>query len=207
MIVRVFYFCKKVDLKEVKNEGRFKMRNLAMENGTTKEQNTKKATKGLVLSSLLIGIGFVLHAIVPPLFFGIKPDFLLACMFIAVVVNMDAKNALVTGIVAGIVAALTTGFPGGQLPSVLDKITSAMVVYAMYKMIPKNLSPAQNLGIFGIVCFLGTVISGLVFLGSALAIAGLPAPFMALVVGIVLPTAVGNTAFGILMYKVQQRFA
>ena len=182
------------------------MKNLAVENAEVKAQSTKRATKGLVLSGLLIGVGFVLHAVVPPLFFGIKPDFLLACMFIAVVANMDAKNALVTGVVAGIVAALTTGFPGGQIPSVLDKVISAMAVYAIYNMLPKNLSAGKNLMMFGAICFVATVISGLVFLGSALAIVGLPAPFMALVAGIVLPTAAGNTVFGIIMYKVQQRF-
>lgn len=163
-------------------------------------------TKSLALSGILIGIGFVLHSIVPPLFFGIKPDFLLACMFIAIFANLDFKNALVTGLVAGIVAALTTGFPGGQLPSVLDKIASALVVYSLLKLLPSGLSAVKKTSAFGLVTFVGTLISGMVFLGSALFIAGLPAPFRALVLGIVLPTAVINTAFGVMMYSLQQRF-
>lgn len=176
------------------------MKNLAIAN-----QNSRAAfgTRTLALSGILIGIGFVLHAIVPPIFFGIKPDFMLACMFVAILINPNIKNAVVVGVVAGIVAAMTTGFPGGQLPSLVDKLLSAVAVYALVSMIPAKASKAAVLVIFTVISFVGTVISGLVFLGSALVIAGLPAPMMSLVLGIVLPTAVANAGVGALMYKVQ----
>lgn len=169
-------------------------------------REAKRETRALALSGMLIGIGFVLHTVVPPLFFGIKPDFLLSCMFIAIAVHLDAKNALVTGAVAGIVAALTTGFPGGQIPSLLDKVFSALAVYAFLRLMPKNLSKAKGHGIFALACFAGTVFSGMIFLGAALMIAGLPAPFTGLMTGIVLPTAALNTVFGVVMYKLQERF-
>lgn len=184
------------------------MKKLAIENNAqVKVQGTKAQTKALVLSGLLIGIGFVLHAVTPPLFFGIKPDFLLACMFIAVIANCDLKNTLVTGIVAGIVAALTTSFPGGQIPSVIDKVASALFVLALYQGLPKMNGMTADTVRFGLISCIGTILSGVVFLGSALAIAGLPAPFMVLVTGIVLPTAAANTVLGVMMYQLYKRFA
>lgn len=43
-----------------------------------------------------------------------------------------------------------------------------------------------------IIGLIGTAISGTVFLGSALFIVGLPAPFMVLFTSIVLPTSLTN---------------
>lgn len=164
-------------------------------------------TRDLVFSAILIGIGFVLHAVFPPIFFGIKPDFLLACMFVALLANINLKNALVTGSVAGIVAALTTGFPGGQLPSIFDKLLSALLVFFLLRIFFDRVPALGKKPFFGMICFLGTLFSGIIFLGSALLIAGLPAPFMSLLVGIVLPTALANTIFGLIIYQVYQRFA
>ncbi len=179
-----------------------------MKNSATFNQNTNGAgnsknfkTRALALSGILVAIGFVLHSVTPPIFFGVKPDFLLACMFMAVVTGGNIKNTITTGIVAGIVAALTTGFPGGQIPSVIDKLVSAVFVYYFVRMIPNSFSSAKKVSAFALITFLGTVVSGVVFLGSAMVIAGLPSGFGTLVVGIVLPTAVANTVFGALMYK------
>ncbi|MCG3056487.1 hypothetical protein KZ287_30420, partial [Escherichia coli] len=41
-------------------------------------------TKTLVSLSLLVGIGAVLHAIMPPVLFGMKPDMMLTMMFLGI---------------------------------------------------------------------------------------------------------------------------
>ncbi|MGL5256471.1 MAG: tryptophan transporter [Proteocatella sp.] len=166
-------------------------------------KNSTFTTRDLVMSAVLLGIGFVLHAVTPPLFFGIKPDFMLACMFIAIIINPNLKNTVVTGVVAGIIAALTTGFPGGQLPSVIDKVVSAIFVYSMIKMFATFISSSSKKN--GFVCiasFLGTIVSGVVFLGTALLMFGLPAPFSALFVTVILPTSLANTFVSIIIFKV-----
>ena len=92
-------------------------------------------------------------------------------------------------LLGGIITALTTTFPGGQLPNIIDKLVTCMVVFAMVKIAEKI---KLNKIAVGIIAFVGTVVSGSVFLYSALLIVGLPAPFSALFIGIVLPTAVTN---------------
>ena len=52
-----------------------------------------------------------------------------------------------------------------------------------------------------ILGFLGTLVSGIVFLGSALIIVGLPAPFTALFTVVVLPTALANTVLTAVLFK------
>ena len=44
----------------------------------------------------------------------------------------------------------------------------------------------------GIICFMVTLISGTIFLGTALILFGLPAPMNALLLTVVLPTALSN---------------
>lgn len=160
-------------------------------------------TRNLVLSAILLGVGFVLHAVTPPLFFGVKPDFMLACMFVAIIINPNIKNTVVIGAVGGIIGALTTGFPGGQLPSVIDKFCTALFIFAMIQIFSSLLKSEKTRNAF--VCclgFAGTLVSGTIFLGSALLMFGLPAPFSALFLTVVLPTAVVNAVVALIIYKV-----
>ncbi|MGB4287308.1 MAG: tryptophan transporter, partial [Tepidanaerobacteraceae bacterium] len=43
--------------------------------------------KDMILTSLLIAIGLVLHYVVPPIVGGMKPDFLLAMLFVALYID------------------------------------------------------------------------------------------------------------------------
>ena len=81
-------------------------------------------TKDLALAAILLAIGLVLHSLVPPIFGGVKPDFLLATMVIAILSQPRLRNTLIIGAAAGLLAALTTGFPGGQIPNIIDKMAS-----------------------------------------------------------------------------------
>ena len=153
-------------------------------------------TNKIIITSLFLTIGLILHQITPGILLGIKPDFLLVFMILSIIVTKDFKITLITGIVAGILCALSTSFPGGQLPNIIDKIITSIIVYVIYKYLNTD-SPLKLTGIY----FLGTIISGSIFLGSALILFGLPAPFLILFVSIVLPTSVLNSFMGFFLHK------
>ena len=69
------------------------------------------------------------------------------------------------------ITALTTTFPGGQLPNFIDKMVTALIVYLMIKAMASLKNDKLKMAIIGLI---GTAISGTVFLGSALFIVGLP---------------------------------
>lgn len=155
--------------------------------------------KKLVINSLLLGIGFILHQIAPPLLFGMKPDFSLILMFIVILMNEDYKTTLASGIVCGILSALTTTFPNGQIPNLLDKIVTSHIIYLMLLPIRNKLN--SQIKLVGI-SVIGTLISGSVFLGSASILAGLPNSFLVLFVGVVIPATLANTIAGTVLYNV-----
>lgn len=141
-----------------------------------------------ILSAILLAIGFVLHQIVPT-FGGVTFDIQLAILFVIIAMNMDIKNATVVSISSGIITALTTKFPGGQIPNIIDKVISGLIVYILFSMLIKFMSKQVASVIVGL---LGTIISGSIFLLSAQLIAGLPLPFTTLFVTVVIPTALSN---------------
>ncbi|HEY5588987.1 MAG TPA: tryptophan transporter [Candidatus Paceibacterota bacterium] len=153
-------------------------------------------TNKIIITSLLLAIGLILHQITPGIFFGMKPDLLLVFMILSITLTKNFKIAIITGIVAGVLGALTTTFPGGQLPNIIDKTITSISVYILYKNLNSN-SPLKLAGIY----FLGTILSGSIFLSSALILFGLPAPFTILFVTIVLPTSVLNSFIGFSIHK------
>jgi hypothetical protein len=153
-------------------------------------------TNKIIITSLLLAIGLILHQITPGIFFGVKPDFLLVFMILSIILTKDLKITFITGIVAGVLCALSTTFPGGQLPNIIDKIITSIIIYGVYKKMGS--SSAFKLTT---IYFLGTIISGSIFLGSALILFGLPAPFPILFVSIVLPTSVINSLMGFSLHK------
>lgn len=153
-----------------------------------------------VLTALLLAIGFILHQIVPGALGAMKFDIMLAMIFVAIFINNDVKNVVLAALMGGVITALTTTFPGGQLPNIIDKIVTCAAVYAMIK-VALSFMPELNQAAVIVISFVGTIISGAVFLYSALLIVGLPAPFTALFMGIVLPTAVANVFVTIVIYN------
>lgn len=155
--------------------------------------------RNMILTSLLIAIGLVLHYIVPPIMGGMKPDFLLSMLFVALYIDSSPKNAVLAGLLAGIFSALTTGFPGGQIANMCDKMVTAFAVIAMIKALSRF---NQNAAVI-ITAIVGTIISGTVFLGTALLIVGsLPLAFPVLFTTVVLPAAAVNTIATFICYKV-----
>lgn len=159
--------------------------------------------KGNIQTALLLAIGFIMHYIVPGVFAGMKFDFMLAFVFIAIFLNPSFKNAMLTAGVAGFLAALTTSFPGGQIPNIIDKFATCIVVYLLVTIV--NKLDKANIISYSIISMIGTMVSGVVFLLTALLLVGLPAPLNALIIGVVLPTTVGNIVFTSMVYTAVTR--
>ncbi|MBO8156193.1 MAG: tryptophan transporter [Bacillaceae bacterium] len=156
----------------------------------------------LAVLSLLVGIGAVLHAVVPPLLFGMKPDMLLSMMFLGILLFPKVPYVLLLSLVTGFISALTTGFPGGQIANMIDKPVTAFSFLALYLLFHKGIK-SQYLA--PILTAVGTMISGAVFLYVGLFIIGLAeGSFTALFVGIVLPAAAMNTVLILIVYPVVQ---
>lgn len=159
-------------------------------------------TKDLVIAAVLLALGTILHAIIPPVFAGIKPDFLLAMMFLAIIYKLEVKNMIAIAIVAGIIAALTTGMPAGQIPSIIDKVGSAIIIFFIIKAVGK----LSNLKV-AIIGFVGTIISGLLFLVSLFFIAEIPGgeTIISLFQTVVLLTALMNAVLIVLAYNIMNK--
>ncbi|MFZ7103503.1 MAG: tryptophan transporter [Peptococcaceae bacterium] len=147
--------------------------------------------------SLLLAIGFILRLIVPGYGAGMKPDLLLAMLFVIILLKRDFKSAMLAGAVAGIICALTTTFPAGQIPNIVDKLLTSVVVYFLVKVLYGRIPTAIVSGIIGA---LGTIFSGTAFLSIALVLTGIPAPFSVLFATVVLPATVANTIGVIILY-------
>ena len=173
------------------------------------KMKTSINTKKIMINSMLLAIGALLHAITPTLGLPMQPDFALIMLFIIIVLNNgEYKASIAAAIVTGILTAMTTKFPGGQLPNVIDKVVTGNAVLLIIFMINKiSLIKTINerkkqLIIIGIIMPIGTLISGSTFLYSALLIVGLPAPFMALFLTVVIPAVIINTIAGVFLTKV-----
>ncbi|MCC3355430.1 tryptophan transporter [Bacillus sp. REN16] len=153
-------------------------------------------TKVLVFLSLLVGMGAVLHTVIPPIYLGMKPDLMLIMMFLGIMLFPEKKYVLLVAIVAGVISALTTNFPGGQIANPVDKLVSAFVFYGIFLAARKH---TQSLVMVCTVTAVGILVSGTVFLTTALFIAGLPGTFIGLFIGVVIPaTVMGTIAMAII---------
>ena len=159
-----------------------------------KNMNVKK----MILNAILIAIGALLHQITPALGLPMQPDFAISMLFIIILINKDYKTTLISSIIMGIITALTTKFPGGQLPNIIDKLITAHVIYFMFKVMGNKVS--DNIKIISALSF-GTIVSGLTFLLSASIIVGLPGSFLTLVTVVVLPATIMNIILGTILYK------
>lgn len=159
-----------------------------------KNMNVKK----MILNAILIAIGALLHQITPALGLPMQPDFAISMLFIIILINKDYKTTLISSIIMGIITALTTKFPGGQLPNIIDKLITVHVIYFMFKVMGNKVS--DNIKIISALSF-GTIVSGLTFLLSASIIVGLPGSFLTLVTVVVLPATIMNIILGTILYK------
>ena len=94
-------------------------------------------TKKLVIIALLVGMGTVLHAVVPGFVFGMKPDMMLTMMFLGIILFPDFKSTLLIGLATGIISGITTSMPGGFFPNIIDKFFTAFIFLALFMLLGK----------------------------------------------------------------------
>ncbi|MGG5253340.1 tryptophan transporter [Neobacillus sp. SM06] len=156
-------------------------------------------TKNLVALSLLVGMGAVLHAVIPPIFLGMKPDMMLTMMFLGIILFPEIKSVGLLAIVTGVISGLTTTFPGGQIPNMIDKPVTALLFFGLFLALKKF---RNSLVSIAVLTAIGTLISGAAFLTSAYFIVGLPGPFTGLFAAVVLPAAAFNTVAMVIIYPI-----
>ncbi|MCP3033255.1 tryptophan transporter [Halobacillus sp. A1] len=158
-------------------------------------------TRILVFLSLLIGIGAVLHAVIPPFFFGMRPDMMLAMMFLGIILFPKLPYVFVLSIATGLMSALTTTVPGGQLANLVDKPLTALAFLGMFLSLKKILKETAA----PVLTAIGTIISGSMFLSFVLFFAGImEASFGVMFITVVLPAAAVNTIAMTIIYPIAQ---
>ena len=158
----------------------------------------KTNTKQLVSNSLLLAVGFILHYVTPTLGLPMQIDFSLITLVLVITLNKNSFSTCVAGgIATGIFSGLTTKFPMGMIPNIIDKIVTTVVAYLLIKLLDKTTLSSKIKAIA--VNSVGTLVSGVVFLVSALLLVGLPASFELLFVTIVIPATIVNTIAGFII--------
>ena len=155
-------------------------------------------TKQLVINSLLLSVGFLLHYITPTLGLPMQIDFSLITLIL--VINLNKNNlgsCIASGVATGIFSGITSKFPLGLIPNIIDKIVTTLVVYFLIKLLDKT--SLQSKIKTAVAYAAGTLVSGVVFLGSALLLTGLPAPFFVLFTTVVIPATIVNTIAGFII--------
>lgn len=160
-------------------------------------------TKVLVILSLFVAMGVALHTIIPSFVGWMKPDMSLVMMFLGILLFPNIKYVTLLGMVTGVLSGLTTSFPGGLIPNIIDKIITAfiffIIVLAVQKLVKKTVTAA-------VLTVIGTLISGVVFLTAALLIVGLPGGvgFIGLFTAVVLPAMLVNAITISVIYPIVQ---
>ncbi|MBM7554125.1 tryptophan transporter [Thalassobacillus pellis] len=156
----------------------------------------------LVMLSLLVGIGAVLHAVMPPFFLGMRPDMMLAMMFLGIMLFPKLKYVMVLAMATGFISALTTTVPGGQIANIIDKPLTALAFFGLF-LIGEKVVRASLLA--PILTAVGTMLSGAIFLSCILYVIGLmDGSFGVMFASVVLPTAAVNTAVMVFIYPITQ---
>ena len=155
-------------------------------------------TKQLTINALLLAVGFILHYFTPTLGLSMQIDFSLITLILVITLNKNSfSTCLASGVATGIFSGLTSKFPLGLVPNLIDKIVTTIFVYLLIRLLDKTTLHSKIKAV--ITNAVGTVISGTVFLVSALLLTGLPAPFSLLFVTVVIPATIVNTIAGFLL--------
>ena len=167
-------------------------------------ERMKTTTKQLTINALLLAVGFLLHYITPAIGLPMQIDISLITLILVITLNKSSFNTCVaSGVATGIFSGLTSKFPLGFIPNIIDKITTAIVVYLLIKLLDKTTLHSRIKAV--ITNAVGTLVSGVVFLVSALLFTGLPAPFIVLFITVVIPAIVVNTVIGFLISNICEK--
>lgn len=152
--------------------------------------NVKQSVKAMMILTL----GFVLNTVIPPFLLGMKPDFLLVFMFVALNFVEKPKDIMIIIILAMIFAAVSSVMAGGFIANAVDKcITGCLYVIVTQRM-------NRNLITETVTVIIGTMVSGIIFLLTLFVLGFLPSIPVALFITIVLPTALLNGLLSYILY-------
>ena len=158
----------------------------------------KTNTKQLVTNALLLAVGFLLHYVTPAIGLPMQIDFSLITMILVINLNKNNFNVgIAAGIATGIFSGITTKFPLGFIPNIIDKLVTTIAVYLLIKLLDKTALHNKIKAV--ITNSVGTLVSGVVFLVSALLLVGLPASFSVLFITVVIPATIVNTIAGFII--------
>ena len=161
-------------------------------------------TKQLTINALLLAVGFILHYFTPAIG-SMQIDFSLITLVLIINLNKNSFSTCIAGgIATGIFAGLTSKFPLGFIPNIIDKIVTTIFVYLLIKLLDKTTLHSKIKSI--VVNAVGTLVSGTVFLCSALLLVGLPAPFGVLFTTVVIPAIVVNTVIGFIVNSICEKY-
>lgn len=161
-------------------------------------------TKQLTINALLLAIGFLLHYLTPAIGLPMQIDFSLITMILVINLNKNSfSTCLASGVATGIFSGITSKFPLGIIPNIIDKISTAIFVYLLIKLLDKTALHSKIKAI--VVNAVGTLVSGIVFLASALLLVGLPVPFGVLLTTIVIPAIIVNTVIGFIVSNICEK--
>ena len=165
----------------------------------------KTNTKQLVINSLLLAVGFILHYVTPAIGIPMQIDFSLITLVLIINLNKNTLGTCIaSGVATGIFSGITSKFPMGMIPNILDKIMTTIFVYLLIRLLDKTTLHNKIKAIA--VNAIGTLVSGIVFLASALLLTGLPAPFSVLFTTVVVPAIVVNTIAGFLISNICEKY-
>lgn len=158
-------------------------------------------TKNLVVMAFLIAIGATCYVIVPGFIGGMKPDFMITMMFVAMFFFRDAKSTFLLALTTGLLSGLFSTFPGGFVPNVIDKFVTAFIIFAVIRLVGDY---AKNRIVATTIAGIGTMISGSIFLALAMFVLGanVGATYFALFIAVVLPTALLSAAAFFIVYPI-----
>ena len=164
----------------------------------------KTNTKQLVSNSLLLAVGFLLHYVTPAIGLPMQIDFSLITLVLIINLNKNSFSTCIAGgIATGIFSGITTKFPMGMIPNIIDKLVTTIAVYLLIKLLDKT-ALHNNIKTI-VVNAIGTLVSGTVFLCSALLLVGLPAQFGLLFVTVVIPAIALNTIVGSIVNSICEK--
>ena len=164
----------------------------------------KTKTKQLTTNAVLLAVGFILHYVTPAIG-SMQIDFSLITLILIIAFNKSSFSTCIAGgVVTGIFAGISTKFPMGLIPNIIDKIMTTIFVYLLLKLLDKTALHSKIKTI--VVNAVGTLLSGTVFLCSALLLVGLPAPFFVLFTTVVIPAIAVNTIAGFLVSNICEKY-
>ncbi|MBU5670172.1 hypothetical protein KQI68_10050 [Peptoniphilus sp. MSJ-1] len=142
----------------------------------------KESTRVMVISAILLAVGAITHTV----FSG--PDFLLACMFVAIAISNNKKEVFAITVAAGLLTGFTQVNPVGTVASLFDKLISGFFFLFIINMFGEKYK--NNLIYFAAAVVLSTILSGYIYFASYYFIGklvGLPPTMKIMQRGILIP--------------------